>query len=351
MMHRIFLLLSAAVLPLCSCVRDLDMGAGQEPVVVVECVLQDTSPQTLKLFYAKTGISTGMAPIPDAGVVLVDKTAGQEAGCFINTGGREWTMDYAAVPEHEYRLEIRIPGHDLIYAEDTMPRTIGILAMIGGFFFDSSHYDDSEYGDYGGKSFFSTVYHIKSLPKYSWIYALNFNPETGGHEIAEQICTDYPWVDKFNLSGESYVPEESDTTFIGHHYRVLSYPFLEGKAMHRRFIRLRAPDERELEEYLHKNPKLRCVVSGYFSGKYLQFCQDSPAEDEGYVVTMSASENYDNYLRDAVRSQQMQESSDMTTVYIRDNLYSNINGGVGIFGASVRRFQAWKRYSNWYEIN
>lgn len=78
MMYRIFLLLSAAVLPLCSCVRDLDMGAGQEPVVVVECVLQDTSPQTLKLFYAKTGISTGMTPIPDAGIVLVDKTAGQE---------------------------------------------------------------------------------------------------------------------------------------------------------------------------------------------------------------------------------------------------------------------------------
>lgn len=349
-MTRITAIIFTAIVFFCSCVRDLDMSLGQDPVVVVECVLQDESPQTLNLFLAKAGDSTKMIPITEAEVLLIDKTSGSEAGYFINSGTREWKLDYAAIPEHEYRLEVEVPGHDAIYAEDSMPAVIKILAKNINKIFAPS-YDFDNYGE----DFSGTIYYLEELPEYSWIYALDYNPQTGKHVIAEQICTDYPWVDNFNLSGESYVPEEEDGDYLGHHYRSLSYPFLEGTAMHRRFLRLRAPSEKELEDYHKGKPDstpLMCVVSGRFTGEYMMgISNDGPDEDEGYVVAMSMSKNYDNYVREAMRIQQMQESSNMATVYVRDNIYSNIAGGVGIFGATVRRFQAWKRYSNGYEIN
>lgn len=350
-MTRISAIIFTAIVFFCSCVRDLDMSLGQDPLVVVECVLQDESPQTLNLFLAKAGDSTKMIPITEAEVLLIDKTSGNEAGRFINTGTREWTLDYAAVPGHEYRLEVEVPGHDSIYAEDCMPGVITILAKNVNKVFNPS-LDVANYGE----DFAGTVYYLVELPEYSWIYALDFNPETGKRQIAEQICTDYPWVDNFNLSGESYVPEEEDGEFMGHHYRSFSYPFLEGTAMHRRFLRLRAPSDKELEDYRKGKPEtgyLMCVVSGRFSGEYhlgVLSKDEDLADNEGCVVAMSMSKNYDSYVREAMRIQQMQESSDMATVYVRDNIYSNIEGGVGIFGAAVRRFQAWKRYSNGYEI-
>ena len=32
-----------------------------------------------------------------------------------------WTLGYAAVPEHSYRLEVDVPGHETVWAEQTMP--------------------------------------------------------------------------------------------------------------------------------------------------------------------------------------------------------------------------------------
>jgi hypothetical protein len=47
---------------------------------------------------------------------------------------------------------------------------------------------------------------------------------------------------------------------------------------------------------------------------------------------MSVSDVYDDYLKTALIMEEMQSSSDMSTIYLRDNLPSNIQGGVGIFG-------------------
>jgi hypothetical protein len=35
----------------------------------------------------------------------------------------------------------------------------------------------------------------------------------------------------------------------------------------------------------------------------------------------------------------LKESTDMSTIYLRDNLYTNVVGGVGIFAASSRQIQ------------
>jgi hypothetical protein len=61
----------------------------------------------------------------------------------------------------------------------------------------------------------------------------------------------------------------------------------------------------------------------------------------GYVSFMGVSDAYDKYLQDGLYLQQFKESSNMTSIYIRDNIYTNINGGLGIFGAMKEEKMQW----------
>lgn len=324
-----------------SCVRELTLDPGEEPMVVVDCVLFDESPQTLRLFFSKPPTYSEMTPITEAEVELIDKTDGRTAGMFVHQEGREWTLDYSAVPEHEYRLEVRVPGQDLVYAEDTMPASPAIRAITWIGYMSSA--SSTEYVKYGN-DFTGTIFEITTLPPLTWIYALNYNSETGKHEIAEEICTDFPWVDNFNLTGEAYAPELEP-----HDYPFdflapsKSYPYLEGTALHWRFLRLVTPDD-----FDPNTPWPFFIISGSFKGKYYRANRSAhdpgtPGLEEGYIVCSSMSENYDKYLRDAMRLEQLQESSDMSSVYCRDNVHSNIVGGIGIFGARTQQLRQWNR--------
>lgn len=340
-MKNPFLVLSLVLALSVSCVRELTLDPGEEPMVVVDCVLFDESPQTLRLFYSRPPAYSEMTPITEAEVELIDKTDGKTAGMFVHQEGREWTLDYSAVPEHEYRLEVRVPGHDLVYAEDTMPASPAIRAIT--WTANMSSGSSPNYEKYGNV-FTGTVFEISTLPPFTWIYALNYNRETGKHEIAEEICTDFPWVDNFNLTGEAYAPElephDYPFDFLG---PAKSYPYLEGTALHWRFLRIVTPDGFDNEDQW---PYF--IISGSFKGNYYRSISSAhvdgrPGPEEGYIVCSSMSENYDRYLRDAMRLEQMQVSTDMSTVYCRDNVHSNIVGGIGIFGARTQQLRQWNR--------
>ena len=120
----ILIILSLAGVP--SCVKDVTLDAMEEPTVVVECILSDDPLQTLYLTYTK-GASREAAPdLPEATAVLTDLTEGKEAGRFVRSADGSWTLAYGAIPEHRYRLDITIPGHDPIWAEQTMPEAPGV---------------------------------------------------------------------------------------------------------------------------------------------------------------------------------------------------------------------------------
>ena len=323
-----------------SCVRELTLDPGEEPMIVVDCVLYDESPQTIRLFYSRPPAYSEMTPICEAEVELFDKTEEISVGLFVHHEGKEWTLDYSAVPEHEYRLEVRVPGHDLVYAEDSMPASPAIRAIT--WTANMSSGSSTEYGKYG--DFTGTIFEIATLPPFTWIYALNYNRETGKHEIAEEICTDFPWVDNFNLTGEAYAPEPEPHDYpFDFLAPAKSYPYLEGTALHWRFLRLVTP---EIFDQEGQWPFF--IISGSFKGDYYRGISSAhvdgrPGPEEGYIVCSSMSENYDRYLRDAMRLEQMQVSTDMSTVYCRDNVHSNIIGGIGIFGARTQQIRQWNR--------
>ena len=202
---------------LSSCIRDVIMDAKERPQVVVVCVLSDDHVQTLQLSFTK-GASLAEAPaLTEAVAMLYDGT--KAVGEFMRGSDGIWRLEYAAVPGHTYRLEVQVPGYDMIYAEQMMPTEhpyveVYYFCNLSGHVEPWSGWvtEKDAAGDWTFRSWpedeeqpgYETFYLAESASPI-WICAMNYNEETASHEVAEYICTDAQ-ADKINLTDEVYEP-------------------------------------------------------------------------------------------------------------------------------------------------
>lgn len=350
-------MLTALMLALSSCVRDVIMDAEERPTVVVECILTNSAMQELHLNFTKGASKTVAEPLTEAAATLIDLTSGMTVGEFDKASGDLWTLDYSPVSNHRYRLEVQVPGYDLIYAEDTMPDSLYVYSYTW-----SENLLDNLWGppapSFSDNSFCGgTLFSFGSLPKYTLIYGMNYNPQTGKHEIAEEIFTNLPVVDNFNITSEVYVPEivkwEEDLYVSCDAVKAL-YADLKGAPKHKQYLLLNKEElsdylfqfvDQEKDKYSSYSVIYDFMVFGSFTGDWYwrrssqQQDFGNPLPTEGYLVFESLSDNYLAYIRDAIHIMQLKESTDMSTIYLRDNLYTNVVGGLGIFAASSKQIQ------------
>ena len=337
---------------LTSCVRDVILDAREEPQVVVECILTNSDIQELRLNFTKGASKEEAAPLTEATATLIDLTAKKEVGQFIRKGGDLWTLDYSPMPYHEYRIEVQVPGYDLIYAEDTMPGQVKCYyAMQRGYpSTDLTHYDfafddwkimtalnsgvTQRYRDKTQKLNYlrGSVYLLYDVPHPFLIYGMNYNPVTEDYEMVKQLCTDHAAVSSSTLSGGTYVPP----SIIEELPRVQLHPYLEGTPLHNRYLIFPKKSD-EVQKFF--------ILSGSFAGEWSPQSYDDYHEgkSKGYLVFVSMSDNYKRYLDDAIRLQILNEYGDLTRIYVRDNMYSNINGGIGLFAATSEERGDWAR--------
>lgn len=350
-------MLTALMLALSSCVRDVIMDAEERPTVVVECILTNSAMQELHLNFTKGASKAVAAPLTEAAATLIDLTSGMTVGEFDKASGDLWTLDYSPVSNHRYRLEVQVPGYDLIYAEDTMPDSLYVYSYTW-----SENLLDNSWGppvpSFSDNSFCGgTLFSFGSLPKYTLIYGMNYNPQTGKHEIADEIFTNLPVVDNFNITSEVYVPEivkwEEDLYVSCDAVKAL-YADLKGAPKHKQYLLLNKEElsdylfqfvDQEKDKYSSYSVIYDFMVFGSFTGDWYwrrssqQQDFGNPLPTEGYLVFESLSDNYLAYIRDAIHIMQLKESTDMSTIYLRDNLYTNVVGGLGIFAASSKQIQ------------
>ena len=350
-------MLTALMLALSSCVRDVIMDAEERPTVVVECILTNSDTQELHLNFTKGASKAVAEPLTEAAATLIDLTSGMTVGEFDKASGDLWTLDYSPVSNHRYRLEVQVPGYDLIYAEDTMPDSLYVYSYTW-----SENLLDNLWGppapSFSDNSFCGgTLFSFGSLPKYTLIYGMNYNPQTGKHEIADEIFTNLPVVDNFNITSEVYVPEivkwEEDLYVSCDAVKAL-YADLKGAPKHKQYLLLNKEElsdylfqfvDQEKDKYSSYSVIYDFMVFGSFTGDWYwrrssqQQDFGNPLPTEGYLVFESLSDNYLAYIRDAIHIMQLKESTDMSTIYLRDNLYTNVVGGLGIFAASSKQIQ------------
>ena len=359
----IFAIISLACLT--SCVRgDVILDAKETPQVVVECILSDDPIQILNLSFTKGASLSEVPALTEAKAILYEKDV--QVGEFTRQESGEWTLEYAAVPGLMYRLEVLVPGYNLIYAEQEMPQEHaplksmeythfdGIIEPWSGWKIESDPTGDWLYKVWPDDEPFpmhETFYVLFSSSTPTWIYAMDYNDENISHVAAGLICTNATTTMNNNLS-YGYQPPQMDVpnpyklkevhpgynfedSFYSAHQMEL-YPSLAGMPMFKSCIRL--PENIVQTFYL----------SGDFRGDYCEkgvgdwgFAEDT--DDKGYILCIAPSKDYDRYLQEAYKYIDIQQSTSMSDIYLRDNIYSNINGGLGIFGAMISRKYPWAR--------
>ena len=349
-------MLTALMLALSSCVRDVIMDAEERPTVVVECILTNSDTQELHLNFTKGASKTVAEPLTEAAATLIDLTSGMTVGEFDKASGDLWTLDYSPVSNHRYRLEVQVPGYDLIYAEDTMPESLNVYSFT--WTENILHSWGPPAPSFRNNSFCAgTIFSFESLPKYTLIYGMNYNTKTDRHEIADEIFTNLPVVDNFNITSDVYFPEivkwEEDLYVSCDAVKSL-YADLKGVPKHKQYLLLNKEElsdylfqfvDQEKDKYSSYSVIYDFMVFGSFTGDWYwrrssqQQDFGNPLPTEGYLVFESLSDNYLAYIRDAIHIMQLKESTDMSTIYLRDNLYTNVVGGLGIFAASSKQIQ------------
>jgi len=304
---------------LAGCVRDVVLDVGEQPKVVVECLLTDSAPQELRLSFTK-GASLAEAPeLTEATARLIDLTNNYPVGEFRRRYDGIWVLDYAAEPEHNYRLEVEVPGYELVWAEQKMPEQITVEVKEDKI--PTTPWSSSSYG------YPFTSYRVLNADAPVWIYGiLDYGPDKDEMYV-ERICTDYPDVDAFNLTGESYAPEI--VHWFGSAYAA-TYGSLYGELLHRRFLRI---------------PSIYLGQSFFVAGDFE--VNNDYEEDESVwprrwqVCFSSFSPDYDRYLKQAIVTVNAGITTDLSSIFVRDNFYSNIHGGIGILGACTSTTEKW----------
>ena len=327
-----FSILSLFFLFLSSCSKEVTLETGED-VVVVECILSCDSVQHLNLSYTHPkSQKVGNSMITEAQATLFDETANEAVGSF-QLFEDCWTLSYSAIPQHTYRLDIDVTDHSHISAKQTMPKQVKINSFIWSMWSSQSGIpiNDVMYG----YDFWGTVFYVNDLPERTWISAISYSEANGSYSIVDEICSDYPYIDNFNLNGDNYKPIYLEIDTCGKTLSYLVCEELEGQPLHNKYLRTNMP-QTEREEW----GGYTFIICGSF------FEQNNPKPDEplgskGGILFVSTSEDYDRYLQESIYYQQLQESDDMSSIYVRDNIFSNIEGGVGIFGAKTHCLEKW----------
>lgn len=383
------------------CYEQAEIRNGDKPVPWVHCVLSPDSTQWLKLGYiAKSGSSASPSE-NDAEVRMVEVSENGHPSAsyhFVNAGDGIWRVDMAAKPRQTYRLEIIIPGSDTLTAVTRMPDYTLDLQQDGtsafkyvpGLEMKYDHHTDVHYVKerddnylfnttadtraYQGitsdapRYFFSigqdqTIRYRFDHPRFVlsaevdgrsaiWCYKVSWSEPRQIWLVEEKLATNQDSrVDAFNNVGVSFQQSNLPETLS-------SFPEVVGKPLHFRYLRFPSGSLSQADTI---------AVSGDFTGPHygdarpgwvIQFEQaakqvakimGNPFKENifttgraGYLNFKFVSDEYDLYLKDVAEYELLNEiGTDMVGIYGNTNVYTNIQGGTGIFGAEVDNKLYW----------
>ncbi|MBR3029778.1 MAG: DUF4249 family protein [Bacteroidales bacterium] len=325
------------MLALTSCVKDVILDAKEDPLLAVYCVLKNEPVQELKLSYTKSVTMDEAPRVTEATAVLTDLTEGREAGRFVQVADSLWRLEYSAIPTHSYRLEVTVPGMDPVWAEQMMPAEPPVevvdvntlspqdVPWLGELDPESLFpWADDIYFDPAWPPETRGFFYRLSSPSTIWVYSGLWI--SGQFALGTSLCTDYPDIDGINQTGTKWegrkIKEEDwekDMEGLAFHITYFS-----DVPLYRDFIRFQKKDVRS---------------QSYFTVDFLT--NDNDMGRRLYFAALS--DDYDRYLLDAYQQYYAEQSDDLSTIYLRDNLYGNIHGGVGIFGAATEFEMPYRR--------
>ena len=317
-------------LSLTSCVETIVFDPGEKNLpVMVTCLLDpDHDVQKLYLQYVKGKSAAEYVPIEDAEVYVTSKYFVSylpvDTLHFHNVHGNLWESQKDPAKKikegGEYHLSVIIPGRETIHAETTCPTAYA----------PALYTDLYEVGSWTEHSVYCQI--KPSYPNENkqirtstvWIFAKGkLKKKDECDEIYPYMVTDHPCVDDFNVNGRKF----SELELIGDNDGQVMQVFWPAYENMRRMM----PDLPMHDEFIrleHMDTSRFHLLAGPL--EYPQM--GKPHQD--YLNFTFVSKEYDEYLRNVyTRNQKLDH--DLTSIFSTANAYSNIDGGVGIFGSEV----------------
>lgn len=306
---------------LTGCVETIVMDPGEEDLpVMVNCVLEaGREKQTLYLQYVKGKSRSEYIPVENA-TVRMETSEGMIREIEFKYVG---DSKYEAGPEIQigqsvtYDLFVEIPGRETITARTTVPA-------------NDCPYWDEKYIEDSSDTYIDLFFQRKNIQPSSPVWIFAGKGRHSENEPAQDrypyLVTDHPYADNFNNTGLLFSdlsidggPDPEDTNeYVKYAWlgTMKMRQMMPGLPLHDGFIRIDHLDNKQF--HLLAGPLKYEALWHY----------------DFYFV----SEEYDKYLR-SVYILDKQLDNNYSSVFSIDNIYTNIEGGVGIFGAVFRDSQ------------
>ena len=389
--------LLTVILPLlflASCVEEIVMSPEERRAVNVECVLENSETQTLHLNYTAYMSEDFQTPVEDAAITVKEYFKGviNKEYKFQRVKDGIWKAEFSPAPGARYDLKIYTSRGDTITASTYYVRDTTMFRWYDelDFVFPkgnpgtkdlplptkySTLLNTPEYSFNDVRSAEFPLFRFYSESTFPlWIYGMDYDPAKDEYRQAELITIPYPdslrvlstvdpyydWIDRFNVVdvkredvAEFRYPDDVGIEFP--HVLEYGYPqYLHGgynattTDMHYRYLRLQCSfDTPKLDKLIEcADDKENLNIDGYFpcefcghiyvAASFRQYRYGIP-HPKAYLVFQVANEDYDRYLKTLVSWSQKKEyggNTSLTDIWeYQTLLYSNINNGLGIFGA------------------
>ena len=392
-------LVAMSVFPLTSCVENIDIDSGENLPVVVDCVLQMDTVQTLRLYHMKKLNEDDFKPVTEAWVELqVLSESGNPINrvVFHRVDGSLWETPFKPEYGKQYRLSVTIPGKEEIFATTTFPEDLRlvlqskILRDASGFYDKSidttrlrmitaevatarmvteddflfgvmkgtAYPEDADfplkaYIPTGGKACKMWIFprrdSIVVYPPNNWV---EWRPPFSYSDLpfiksrkhyCDLVVTDHPCADNFNLVPGKVadldivnVPVNTITKKERFSSYLLNYTqwipeMCPDLPLHKGFVRIDQPEgfSNGLSDDDLKTSYQYSRNSFFILGDYSNYLSGI----EPFLIEVRfLSEEYDAFQRE-LHIRNLSKDDFILSTYDSNNIYSNINGGVGIFGA------------------
>lgn len=276
---------------------------------------------------------------------------------FAHVGDGVWESDPVRIyPEAHYYLSIVISGKDTIRAETTGPPDVQVATYAPPEVFE---YDDKDAEDYFLRHPYYFYDKQEGIDCPVWVFAQEYSRE--GWKDLKYLVTDSPYADEFNVKGMLF----SDLTILGEQdtgdstdARVREVFEASLKAMpdlrlHEGYIRMEKVDTSRTM-FVSGGPiwYLNLESNAYY-GKHFEiqagwdFSYDAEKKEYTRVPVYRkrrwtwnqyfrihfhfVNPDMDRYLR-SLYIQEHKTDNYLTSLYTAPDIFTNIHGGVGIFG-------------------
>ncbi len=344
------------VIILLSCTEKVDLDP-RERAVVVHAMLEDTTVQTVQLFYTSYVSEHYYPPVEEASVYMerMKDSLAIERYDFIKIKDGIWQGKFTPNQLGIYRLTVTAPNMDTITATTQFPLRLNwqrLRTETGDAEILSPAQTKTGNHPLNHRSFWimSFMDYIPELKSHQHIKNISHSPSRHMHNTEETIrrWKHHTWLfEDFMYDIRAYAI-----------YRMDSYISPVDSLSYAGSSKYKTALCTAIVEYGGYTMGDACILIGSPAKKY----RNPDAYDEftlhplSYMLVQSTNTDYELYFKDVI-AKSLEDLSDLTLLWKKDEIYSNIKNGLGIFAAEcryklmVKDFQhpkqppVWERYN------